>query len=75
MDKAWMGDSGMNDRGLYDEVFSEANLWYPHECFSCKNWWMGGADVKCPLCGSTDIGVAGCPEWSLSVWEDDEVSE
>lgn len=57
----------MKDESLWGEMLDGADLWFPHECFSCKHWWMGGADVKCPECGSNMIGVAGCPEGALSV--------
>ena len=57
----------MKEESLYDEMFSEDNMWFPRECFDCKHWWMGRADVKCPECGSTNIGVAGCPEGGLAI--------
>ena len=62
----------MIEDSLYDDMFSGV-LYYPHECIVCKHWWMGGAAIKCPECGSNLIGVAGCPPNTLAV--DDEEPE
>jgi hypothetical protein len=63
----------MDDAIIYEAVGDMP--WYPHECFDCKHWWMGGADPKCPKCGSGIVGVAGCPPLCMAVDTEEEESE
>jgi hypothetical protein len=56
-----------------EEIFGDIQ-WFPHQCYDCKHWWMGGADVVCPKCGSTDVGVGkAVPEWTLSIEEEEDL--